>query len=130
MEKCFIEGKALTPGVDCWVVDSGSGNHLISKADCSPTELAKAIKQERGLYLSTVNGTTRAEYKVPIWNQALEQNVWCWLMIASPKVISMHRLIKEEKAKVHWESDEVCMVSLRNKRHFLPVVSGVPLLKN
>ena len=129
MEKCLVESKSLTPGLDCWVVDSGSGNHLISKSECSRDQLSRAVKQEKGLCLSTVNGTRRAEYKAPVRVPVLRQDIWCWLMISSPKVISMHLLVQEEKTQFHWLHSEVCKMELRGQTHYLPVVCGVPLLK-
>ena len=101
---------------------------MIAKQDCTALQLARAVKQQPGLLLATANGVTRAEYKVPVQVPSLGE-IWCWLMISSPKVLSMKRLIKENEARIEWTQEEICKMEMPSKTHYLPVVHGVPALK-
>ena len=130
LQAAVDEASLLEPGRNSWGMDSGSGNHLVQKKDCTKEQLQRAVEQTRPLLLATANGLTKAVYKVPCYISQFRSEVWAWLMISSPKVLSMHCFVKEKQAELTWLDDTVVQMKLRGDRHYLPVVNEAPLVHN
>ena len=129
MKKAKENAVGLCPGRNAWVVDSGSGNHLIQKADCSAEQLKRSIKAETALTLATANGHARAEWLVPCYVEELGIEIWAWLLTSTPKVLGLHLLIKDYGCKFEWSSSEVAILRKGRKKIFMPIVQGVPAMK-
>ena len=128
-KKAKEQALQLQPGRDSWVVDSGSGRHLIQKSDCSPAQLKRAVKADEALILATANGHARAEWLVPCYVEELDIEVWAWLLTSTPKVLGLHLLVRDHRYRFKWAEPETATITKDRKTLILPVVQGVPAMK-
>ena len=76
------------------IVDSGSGNHLISEEELSPEETATITKAQHALRLLTANGVVGASQVAQVLSKQLGA-LRTVLLPNSPAVLSLGRLVAE-----------------------------------
>ena len=114
------------PGVDSWVLDTGSGHHLVSAATLDPASRGTLRKAETPLKLCTANGVTKVtqacDCRVPILGATFEVSV----LPKTPNVLSIHKLV-ERGAEFWWDSTGAWL-RYCGTTHYLTILRGVPLL--
>lgn len=96
-------GVIRRPGVDSWVMDTGSGHHLKAKNRWTPAE-QKATKQSIcNLKLQTANCHLEADRVTETTVRELGQQIEVRVLPDTPNVISIGRLVEEDGAIFHWD---------------------------
>ena len=118
--------KVLIPGVNSWVIDTGSGHHLVSQEALCEHE-AQSLHEGEELKLATANGIIKdrriAQSIVPeLDDLAVDVRV----LKQTPRVLSVQKLV-EDGASFVWDEHGARLLH-NGKLHNLIVTQGVPLL--
>ena len=117
---------AMIPGVNSWVIDTGSGHHLASRKTLSKQE-AETLRCGEMLKLATANGvisgTEVADSPITaLGGTDVEVRVLC----DTPRVLSVHQLVQEGCTFV-WDEDGARLLQ-NGHVHHLTIKGGVPLM--
>ena len=126
-QKCGADVANLVPGVNSWVIDTGSGHHLVGRKGFTETEKAAVVNAGSNLTLATAGGTIKANQETVAAVRLFQGDVVARVLEDSPRVLSVNRLVTEHGAEFHWDSGGAYLI-IGGKRIDLPVKSGVPLL--
>jgi len=117
----------LNPGVNCWVVDTGSGQHLVARSKLTDQE-ADDLPHGEVMRMMTANGQIKDDVATDTTIRSLDnlkvEDVR--VLKSTPRVLSVYKLVKEG-AKLAWDQDGV-RLTFNGVTHELPIKSGVPLL--
>ena len=122
-----VTDKLLNAGADTWVVDTGSGHHLVAEKDLSRDELATLRKAKKVLKLSTANGFIKSKLVATVWVRMLDKYVEARVLEGTPRVLSVERLVKDFDARLAWDA-RGCNLEFGNSIIELIVEQGVPNL--
>ena len=116
----------LILGVNSWVIDTGSGHHLVSQEALCEHE-AQSLREGEELKLATANGIIKdrriAQSIVPeLDDLAVDVRV----LKQTPRVLSVQKLV-EDGASFVWDEHGARLLH-NGKLHNLIVTQGVPLL--
>ena len=118
--------RSLEPGVNCWVVDTGSGHHLVPRSARTPAE-TRSTREGTTLSLATANGTVNENEVTKSQVDALGMAVEVRVLRETPRVLSVFKLV-QEGATFLW-SPQGCWLTFKGQRSKLPIKAGVPLLR-
>jgi hypothetical protein len=115
------------PGRDSWVIDTGSGYHLLGKRDLTDTERDAQRETVERLHLHTANGRCSANQVTDTVIRELG-NMECEVRVLekTPRVLSVGQLV-ENGAEFWWNQDGP-RLRWQGAEHRLQVYKGVPLL--
>ena len=113
------------PGIDSWVVDTGSGNHLIPRQSMTPEEmdLETLGAPQR---LATANGTITSKAITTIDTCLGLDFTDARILEKTPRVISVDKLVTLG-GEFHWTA-EGAFITIKKKTWKLEIQHGVPLL--
>ena len=118
---------SIVAGVNSWVIDTGSGYHLVPKATRTPQEVVETRKAEDVLKLSTANGIITNDLETSTTLDELGGiEINSRVLQRTPRVLSVHQLVKVG-AKFAWDSSGAWL-QLNGIWYPLIVQHGVPLL--
>ena len=120
------KGDVCNPGVDSWVIDTGSGHHLMAKSCLDAEEFEAQRKSTSSLKLSTANGPCSADTVTDVRVRALGEEAEVRVLPKTPRVLSVSKLV--EDGAEFWWTGEGAFLQYKGKVHKLPVQKGVPLL--
>ena len=117
----------LKPGIDSFIIDTGSGHHLVRRSMIKSDKDLTYCKQ--GLLLQTANGTVRTNLKTRITVKHLNIKVDAWVLDDTPLVLSTSKLVDENGFDFNWLRASRT-ASLKTCGRITPLViqRGVPLL--
>ena len=121
----------LKPGVDAWVVDTGSGRHLISRKDLDKNAENNIKRVEEPLRLATANGVVDTNEIVKIFVRRLGLWVVAWVLEATPLVLSVDDLVDNHGFEFDWKKkagQSRATLSSGGRKINLPIRLGVPCL--
>lgn len=122
---------SLHPGLNSWVIDSGSGRHLVCRSVLDENASKHIVKVDEPLKLSTANGVVTTNEKVKIYVQGLDVWLMAWVLEETPLVISINSLIEEhsyEFTMKRHRDKTTAFLKKGSKKIALPVILGVPVL--
>ena len=122
----------LLPGVDSWVMDSGSGRHLVSRRVLDKNANTNIVKGNETIRLKTANGIVETCEKVRIYVKGLGIYVTAWVLEDTPLVLSLNALAEEHgfDFRLGLRKGRACAWLINGARKTnLPIMMGVPLLK-
>ena len=113
-----------------WVIDTGSGFHLIGRDDLSPQELGNLRTNDRPSPLLTANGETTAKHVYDLIVKALGlENDTALVLEKSPSVLSLGRLCLEHGCSFWWQTGHNPQILLKDGSAIeLDVNNYVPVL--
>ena len=126
-DKEKIAFEDLVPGENSWVVDTGSGHHLVSRKRLSREEQDKVEKSKETLRLATAGGVISCDDIVKVDVSKFGAEVCARVLKDTPRVLSVAKLVTEHGATFTWDRDGP-RLWLDGEWIKLPVKSGVPLL--
>jgi hypothetical protein len=121
-------GAGLQAGVNCWVVDTGSGHNLVPKEALTESERRNLSRSADPLKLSTANGIIEAREITTSRINELGHDVCTRVLHRTPRVLSVQQLVEKHGATFSWTPKDGAVLELRGVKHHLPVKQGVPLL--
>ena len=125
--EAFVAKKEVKkPGVDSWVVDTGSGHHLIAKTLLTSNERGAQRKTTDVLQLSTANGTCRADVVTDVLIKGIDEEAEVRVLNKTPRVLSVHKLV-ERGGEFCW-NDKGAFLKYNGITYELDVQKGVPLM--
>ena len=116
----------LTPGVDCWVIDTGSGHNLVPAHQMTEQEQQSLVLDGPELRLATANGIIRTSRVAESSVTGLMNDIGVRVLESTPRVLSVFQLV-QNGAKFEWDT-EGARLRFGNKTIDLEVDRGVPLL--
>ena len=93
----------VTRGRTRWLVDSGTGNHLIWAKEIEGRR-KDIIKTDEALNLWTANGITVADERIPVKMKRLKTEITPLILEYTPNALSLGRLVVEEGFSFTWEA--------------------------
>ena len=117
----------LKPGADSYVVDTGSGHHLINSSDLNSEERESIRESLTTLKLSTAKGSLASSDVCDVYVKALGCTVEARALKGTPRVLSVCLLV-EDGAVFYWSLKEGAVLVYKGTTHKLIVEHGVPLL--
>lgn len=126
-EKEQIAYEDLVPGVNSWVIDTGSGHNLVSKRNLTNEEQGGIQRAESTLKLATAGGVISCDEIVNVDVSKFGAAVSARVLKNTPRVLSVAKLVEEHGATFTW-SREGAKLLLDGVWIDLPVKAGVPLL--
>ena len=90
----------LTPGVDCWVIDTGSRHNLVPEQ-----EQQSLVLDGPELRLATANGIIRTSRVAESSFTGLMNDNGVRVLESTPRVLSVFQLV-QNGAKFEWDPDE------------------------
>ena len=120
-------GHDLVAGVNSWVVDTGSGHNLVPKSGLLSAEEANLRATDSILKLATANGVVEADQITDCMISRLGEAVQARVLESTPRVLSVHQLVRDHGAKFEWDVDGARLL-LHGRLYRLPIKQGVPLL--
>ena len=126
-EKEQIAYEDLVPGVNSWVIDTGSGHNLVSKRNLTNEEQREIQRAESTLKLVTAGGVISCDEIVDVDVSKFGAAVSARVLKNTPRVLSVAKLVEEHGATFTW-SREGPKLLLDGVWINLPVKAGVPLL--
>ena len=112
-----------------WLMDTGSAFDLIGEKDVPAWYRSRAEDADSDVELSTANGRTVVDKKIPMQVGALLEVVEPLLLPSTPPVLSLGKRCMEDGCSFHWPARQnPYMVDARGVRHELEVKDNVPYL--
>ena len=129
---CRESERGLQPGIDSWVIDSGSGRHLVSRKVLDENASKHIVTVDEPLRLSTANGVVATKEKVKIYIRGIDVWLTAWVLEETPLVISINGLVEEygfnfKMQQIRGKSKAT--LTKGNQGFRLSVVQGVPVLQ-
>jgi len=127
-----VNTEDLDPGVNCWVIDSGSGRHLVAREVLDENTEKHIIKVDEPLRLRTAGGIVTTNCKVKMWVEALGMWLMAWVLPKTPLVLGLHDLVENHGFDFTFRNVKgkaMAFLSKGSKKKELPVKSGFPVLK-
>ena len=90
----------LKPGIDSFIIDTGSGHHLVRRSMVASEKHLTHCSE--GLLLQTANGTVRTNLKTRINVKHLNVKVDAWVLDDTPLVLSASKLVNENGFDFNW----------------------------
>ena len=118
----------LRPGIDSWVIDTGSGQNLAGIRSLTDQE-KQALKHDGNpLKLSTANGIVN-DTRISTADVRELDNIKLPLRVLNktPRVLSVAQLV-ELGGEFSWTRAHGAVLTLNGRRHELQIQNGVPLL--
>ena len=113
---------------NAFIVDTGSGHHLVGKEQVPEKKLTK-VASDKAFRLRTANGITTSVWKTRVYIKQLNILVDAWVLEDTPLVLLANKLIEENGFDFTWKaSTRIAILSNIGKRHTLTRQQGVPLL--
>ena len=93
----------VTRGRTRWLVDSGTGNHLIwaKEIECRRKDI---VKSDEALNLRTASCITVADERIPVKMKRLNTEITPLVLEYTPNALSLGRLVVEEGFSFTWEA--------------------------
>ena len=101
---CPVAGGAAPPGY--WIVDTGSGNHLISADKLKSGWKRYLHKTDVDHFLATANGNITVNKAVGVASKALSKIIEALLLENSPSVLSVGKLVEHHGFSFIWTSKQ------------------------
>ena len=118
----------LKAGVDSWVVDTGSGHHLIARPSRNQEERNATREADELLKLTTANGIIRNKTVTDSRIHSLDdQTITCRVLDRTPRVLSVAKLVDEGFAFM-WNERGAFLRTPNGIWKNLEVQMGVPLI--
>ena len=113
-----------------WIMDTGCGFDLISKAGLS-TAAKKKIKHARqAIRLQAAGGSVKADMILPLHSPALKRDVEPLVLSQTPSVLSLGRRCMDEGFSFWWESGKFPIITLPDGKQIeLYVIDYIPYLQ-
>ena len=123
-----VAAAGVLPGKNAWVIDTGSGYHLIPRAAVDNKK--HIIKSDEELTLMTANGVVTTSEKLDVKIKELGIIVECWILENTPLVLSVAGLVQDHDCEFLWWKSRPDVAELKRggKTTFLPIVQGTPAL--
>ena len=119
--------KELKPGINSFIMDSGSGQHLIRRSAVASEK--HITRCDIGVLLQTANGIVRSHLKTRVLVKELNLKVDAWVLDDTPLVLSMGKLVNENQCDFGWNhSTRKASLTHGGKTFNLKTHRGVPLL--
>ena len=119
--------KPLKAGVNAFIIDSGSGQHLIRRSMVASEEHITYC--EEGLLLQTANGIVKSHLKTRVNIKRLGIKVDAWILDNTPLVLSTGKLIEENGCDFQWDHRTKKATLSKDRQKFnLIIQRGVRLL--
>jgi hypothetical protein len=118
----------LQAGVNCWVVDTGSGHNLVPRDALTQSEKVQVSQAAEPLRLSTANGIVKVKDATRSQVTRLGRSVCARVLDSTPRVLSVQYLVEQEGASFSWTPQSGAQLLIDGEMHKLPVKQGVPLL--
>ena len=125
------KSESSKPGVDAWVIDTGSGRNLVSKKDLDKHAEKNIKVVDEPLRLATANGVVETNEIVKIFIRRL--NIWvvAWVLESTPLVLSVDDLVENHGFEFEWKKKagrNRAVLSSEGRKFDLPIRLGVPCL--
>jgi hypothetical protein len=118
-------------GPPVWLIDTGSGHDLVSRADFPPWVLSQAVRAKSPLNLDTANGILRADMELPMQLAPFGVSISPLLLPCTPAVLSVGKRCMDEGYAFHWEPASMpVMITPSGCVVTLEVSGNVPYLPN
>ena len=85
---------------NAFIVDSGSGHHLVGRQQVDETRLTK-VDPDKALRLQTANGITSSVFKTRLYIKQLKTHVDAWVLEDAPLVLSVDKLVAGNNSILH-----------------------------
>ena len=116
-------------GADRYILDTGSGNHLVSIEDITQADLDDATQAEDPIYLDTANGQITVKKRVLLQVLSLMLVINALILPRTPAVLSVGRLTMEEDFDFLWFHRQIPWLIDKHGNYYpLEVEKFVPLL--
>ena len=113
---------------NAFIVDSGSGHHLVGKRQVAENTLTK-VDPDKAFRLQTANGITTSALNTRVHIKHLNTHVDAWVLEDTPLVLSVDKLVEENGFDFVWKaSTRKAMLTKNGRAHTLTIQQGVPLL--
>lgn len=119
--------RPLNPGLNCWVVDSGSGYNSVPRRSVANKE--RITKADNPLTLQTTNGISKSFENVEVDVPALGIQVAARILDDTPLVLSLEDLIGNYSISISWSTPKSAWLKRRSRKVELEVTRGVPALR-
>ena len=113
----YFEGAALGSQHRAHLVDTGSSYHLISPDSLTKKESRRVEDMVTPLHMSGVGGGAWARQQVEIYIPALQCKLMMYLTEHTAPIISVGKLVREQRIKYVWSPDEDPYFVLPNGKH-------------
>ena len=117
----------MKTGTNSWVIDTGSGHHLISLAALTAQEKETEREALSQLKLATANGRIVSKNVVDAHVGPFTDTVEARCLPGTPRVLSVYQLV-QDGAEFSWSLDVGAILKYRGTVFKLIVQRGVPLL--
>ena len=121
------EVDAMIAGQNCWVVDTGSGYHLVPKESMTEAESQSLEATSDPVRFTTANGIAKCTALASSPLGQLECTVNAQVLEKTPRVLSVCKLVNEQGARFVWDPHGASL-EVNGRKFALPVKQGVPLL--
>ena len=114
-------------GIDAFIIDSGSGQHLIRRSMVASDSHLTTCPV--GILLQTANGLIRTYLKTRVFIRLLNIKVDAWVLDDTPLLLSMGKLVTEHGCDFGWRrKSQTATLTKDGKTLQLTTQRGVPIL--
>ena len=120
---------AMAAWTNRWIIDTGSGHHLIASDKVGPE--SRVSKTAQPLVLATANGRVDADVEAEASVGRLQSSIRALVLDKTPNVLSMGRLVRDQGYSLQWRADDVehpRLISPLGRVVKLQVINDVPVL--
>eukprot|EP00971_Amphidinium_carterae_P136178 2698483-Amphidinium_carterae.5 len=126
-ENALIASQSGGEGFRSWVVDSGSGEHLVGRTMLHDKEHATIEPLTSPVRLRTANGIVTCRHHVPITIRSRGKTCWALVLEDAPLVLSMGKLA-EDSVFFRWTTTTSCVLDFVKSEICLRLSHRVPML--